>query len=82
MIPLFLLSKGERCMSIHCQIYKAEMVDLKGIFVNQGGCQLWLPMYSNQGWLPTTPKEEIVASSGVCVVVVGTNIVAFVSWHQ
>ena len=37
-IPLFLLSKGERCMSIHCQkercmsihcqIYKAEMADL------------------------------------------------------
>ena len=39
-IPLVLLSKGERCMSIHCQIYKAKMADLKEIFGNQGGCQL------------------------------------------
>ena len=72
-------------MHIHCQNYKDEMADLKGIFGNQGGCQLQLPMYGNQGWLPTTPKGEIVVSSvriGVCVVVVGTNIEAFVSWHN
>ena len=33
-------------------------------------------------WLPTTPKGEIVVPSvriGVCVVVVGTDIKAFVS---
>ena len=27
-------------------------------------------------WLPTALKEEIVVSSGVCIVVVGTNVVA------
>ena len=81
-ILLVLLSKRERFMHIYCQIYKTEMADLKGIFENQGGCQLWFPMYGNQGWLPTTPKEEIVVPSEVCVVVVGTNIVAFESWHQ
>ena len=35
-------------------------------------------------WLPTTPKGEIVVPSvriGVCIVVVGTDIKAFVSWH-
>ena len=60
-------------MHIHCQIYKAKMVDLKGIFGNRGGCHVWLP---------TTLKWKIVVPSGVYVVVVGTNIVAFVSWHQ
>ena len=53
-IHLVLLSKGERFMLIHCQIWKAEVADLKGILEirmvpNDGGCQLWLPMYGNQG---------------------------------
>ena len=35
--------------------------------------------------MPTTPKGEIVVPSvriGVCVVFVGTDIKAFVSWHD
>ena len=35
--------------------------------------------------MPTTPKGEIVVPSvriGVCVVVVGIDIKAFVSWHD
>ena len=48
----------------------------------------WLPIVVANvwwsGWLSTTPKGEIVVPSvriGVCVVVVGTDIKAFVSWH-
>ena len=59
-------------------------------FGNQDDCQLmvsrWLPIVVANvwwsEWLPTTLKGEIVVPSGVCVVVVGTNIEAFVSWHN
>ena len=30
-IPLVLLSKGERFTHIHCQVWKAEVANLKGI---------------------------------------------------